>query len=113
MPDNTRTPEARDDAEQAQTEQAQTASVVSGTDLDSRKRAAKHALAAAETTGNSDAADAARKELDEVNEKLADTDTDTRTADKDEAATQRKASATTGTRTTSPQGRTAAPKDKS
>lgn len=111
MPDNTRTPEARDDAEQAQTEQAQTASVVSGTDLDSRKRAAKHALAAAETTGNSDAADAARKELDEVNEKLADTDT--RTADKDEAATQRKASATTGTRTTSPQGRTAAPKDKS
>lgn len=89
----------------------QSVPVAAGTDLDSRKRAAKHTLAAANATGDREAADAAQKELDAVNDELSNLDRGTsREQSKEEAAKQRRANASANGRTT-PQGRTAAPKD--
>lgn len=94
---------------------AQQPPIVAGTDLDARKRAAKTALASAISVGDDEAADAAQKELDAVNDELSNLDRGSyREPSKEEAAKQRQANAAaTGQaqRTAAPQGRTAAPKD--
>lgn len=107
----TTTSTERDDEAQPVPEAAPQPPQAAGLDLDSKKRAAKTALAAAESTGDEEAATKARKDLDEVNEKLAELDRGTyREQSKEEAARQRRAAAAAdaqGVQSTPPAGRTA------
>lgn len=112
MADDTRnTAREQDENDAAQVHQEPP--VAAGNDLDSRKRAAKTALAAALSTGDTDAADRAQKDLDAVNDELSNLERGThREQNKDEAAKQRRADAAAGaTRSGTPQGRTATPRD--
>lgn len=102
---------AHDDKTAAETvadEQAATDLTIpaSGVDRDSRKRALKTTLGAAEAAGDTDAADAVREELDAMQEPAAAGPAD----DLEAAATRRRAAAADagpGAATTPPQGRAA------
>lgn len=114
MADNTGNTAAREQDER-DAQKAQTPPLAAGSDLDSRKRAAKTALASALSVGDDEAADTAQKELDAVNDELDELARGTsREPSKEEAAKQRQANAAatgTNTRTAGAQGRTATPKD--